>query len=289
MTIKIAFAMALVALALLAAKPAHAKIAITSCTPTFVAKTPGATYDIAANLTASGNCINVTAPGVTISLGGFSMTGNGTGSGIYIAPGKTGVQVIGPGYISGFNIGVVDLGNSALIQSATIFSNAAGGIFLSAVDGSVAADNYVVKNGVFGILLQNTTNSVAQYNTASTNGTFGIWVQNNSTTATLSSHNDIVGNEANQNVLGIWVGYNGTPACPAVPPSTFNILVNNNPVDSNTQIGIGLQCNTAQNTTVLNNVASLGEPLGGYDGTAGCGTNFWNVDTFIAVNQPCVK
>jgi hypothetical protein len=286
---KHAFAVALAAaVVLLAVDSAHAAvIKITKCIPTFVANKPGATYSVAANLAAVGDCIDVTAAGVTIELNGFALTGNGTGIGINITSPKS--RVAGPGGITNFDIGISDTDREVDVEDMSIASNATGGVLFSGTDGGLVASSVIVQNGMYGILLQNTTNSVVQYNPQiGQNAVVGIWVQNNSTTATLSSMNDIIGNEINQNGLGIWVGYNTTVgACPTAAPSTETVIVNNGPVDSN-GVGIGLQCNTAQNSTVMHNIATT-NGIDGFDGNPGCGTDFWAVDTFSTTNQPCVK
>ncbi len=280
------------AIVFLTVDSAHAKaIKITSCTPTFVANKAGAIYNVAVNLTATGNCIDVTAAGVTIDLNGFTLAGNGTGVGINITAPKS--RLNGSGTIQGFDIGVSDTANEVDIENVSIGNNATGGVLLSGMDGGLVADSVIVQNGAYGVLLQNTTNSAVQYNPQISQNGVGIWVQNTSTTATLSSFNDIIANEVNQNAfVGIWVGYSPSlGVCPTIPPSMYTVIVNNGPVDSNGQAGIGLQCNTASNSTVLNNVANFGEPLGGYDGTPGCGSNFWDINQFapLPTNQACVK
>jgi len=303
--------------ALLAARPAHAKdFSITNCSSPYIAKTAGATYNVVANLEAeSGDCIEVEATGIIINLGGWAVTGPcpipswcAKAYGVYIAPGATGAQIIGPGTIQGFNVGVGDFGNSALIQGMTIQYNMTGGVLLYGVDGSVVAENpFIWFNGTaplttpYGVLLENTTNSVVQYNTqisynGNQNGPFGdgIWIQNNSTTTTLSSHNDVIANELNNSyngmlsdqAFGIWVGYNNSLGCPNVAPSTDTVIVNNAVVDYNTQIGIGLQCNGAQQSTVMHNVTQFNGMFDLFDGNPGCNTDFWAVDSFGSSNQP---
>src|SRR5208282_1145646 len=286
------------AVALQAGQSAHAKaIKIASCTPTFIAKTAGATYNVVNNLTATGDCIDVTVPGVTINLAGFTLTGNGSGAGINIKSGKSGAYIAGPGIIQEFNIGVSDSANSALIEDLLIAGNTTGGILLSGVDGSVVDGNPSIWfNGVYGILLVNTTNCLVEGNmdiVANGNGTtgYGIWIQNSSTTTTLSHDNVIAGNMTGPpgpatQVLGIWVGYNGTvSACPTAAPSEANLITRNGPVLMSTQIGIGLQCNTATGTTVLNNAAYSSGLFDLYDGNPSCGTNLWDIDAFGTSNQ----
>jgi len=94
------------------------------------------------------------------------------------------------------------------------------------------------------------------------------------------------------NFVSIFFGYNGTlGACPAVFPGTENVIVNNAVVSYNTQVGIGLQCNTAQSTTIMHNVSDFNGVFDGYDGNAACASNFWVVDNFTPTsrtNQPCV-
>jgi hypothetical protein len=68
---------------------------------------PGS-YQLVGNLTADGNCLVVTADGVTIDLGGFAITGNGTGTAIISKPKGTGIPpartVVRNGDISHFAV-----------------------------------------------------------------------------------------------------------------------------------------------------------------------------------------
>lgn len=280
-------------------KPA---INITSCTSPFRASTAGATYNVAADLTGSTfDCIEIVASGITLKLNGHTLTGASKASGVDIFPGETGVHVTGPGTIQGFSIGVDDRGDSALIENLTVEGNVTGGILLDGTNSSVVTGNPVISNnGTYGVFLANTNNSVVEHNAQiSGNGAagYGIWIENTSTNQTVSTNNivaaNVVDNSASQ-AFGIWVGYNNAySSCPAVAPSTGNIIVNNTAVDANGTIGIGLQCNAAADTTVLHNSATGNGTFNAYDGNASCGSNYWNVDTFTPppnppTNQPCV-
>ena len=278
-------------------------ISITSCTPTFNADVPGALYTVANDLTAtSGNCIDVTATGVTILLNGATLTGASQGSGIYIVHNAIGVRIVGPGTISGFNLGVDDYGRVALIYDLTLTGNKIGGVRLTAVHGgTVEACPLISGNGSYGVLLKDTLGSMVLDNpqiSANGNGTtgYGIWIQNDAP-KTVSEWNVVARNglsnegQAPLQVVGIWVGYNGTvDDCPTVSaPSSQNLILDNVAVDYSQQIGIGLQCGGASVNTVVGNVADLNGLNDGYDGSTACGSNNWNGDTFGTVNQPCVE
>ena len=72
--------------------------------------TAAGTYTVTNDLTAAGDCITITQPlgdSVTVNLNGFTITGDGTGSGIIAPnPGRT-ISVVGPGTITAFFAGVL--------------------------------------------------------------------------------------------------------------------------------------------------------------------------------------
>jgi Right handed beta helix region len=277
-------------------------IAIASCNPTFVAGVAGGSYVVTANLApAAGQiCIIVNAPGVTINLNGHTLTGTGAAIGIEILPGMAGAHIIGPGAITAFTTGIVDAANSALLENLTIKSNLGNGIVMTGVDGSVLDTSAVVGNGANGVYLLNTRDCIVKYNVQiANNGTAGpgysVWIQNNAAT-TLSFDNIVAANvfgPGGPQLAGIWVGLNNNAplVCgAAAAPSTGNILVDNQNINANVVVGIGLQCPTATNNTVTDNhnVAGNGA-FDLFDGNAACDANSWVADIFGTKNQACVN
>jgi parallel beta-helix repeat protein len=283
-----------------AAAPIMVKRVHTCKTKPFVANKPGTLYIVVNDLMAkstSGDCIDVTAPGVTVDLNGHTLTGNGTGAGagINIMAQGTGAHITSSlpgGTITAFGTGVRDLASSALIENLVVSGNLAAGIHLSSVDGSAVDANFVNNNLRYGIYLEDTTNCVVQHNAQVSfngNGTvgYGIWVQN-------SGNNLIIANELNKNFLaGIWVGFRDRGvrgSCPWTPsPSVDNVIANNGPINTNGQVGIGLECGSANRNSVFNNTASGNSMFDGYDGNPSCDSNLWGLDHFAVVNNPaCV-
>jgi hypothetical protein len=278
-------------------------LTIASCSSTFNANIPGATYTVTANLvgplSGSGPCINVTQPNITINLNNFILTGTpGPTIGISISTAATGVQVLGPGKIRGFRTGILDLGSSAWLKSLTVVHNTQTGVLMDTVTNSTLIGSYIVQNGGNGVVLRNTSNCKVEQSpliAGNGNGTqgYGIWIEN-SGSVPLSTSNVVFANllqnanYPNTQVAGIWVGSSNTapiPGCSPGTPSKENQILNNQ-VDANVIVGIGLQCDTASSNTVRDNTASL-NTLDGADGTASCTGDTWTSNTFTTKFQPC--
>jgi len=276
---------------------ASSAFVIASCNPTFVAGAPGGVYTVTAPLVpaAGANCINVTAPGVTINLNGFTLTGVG-GIGVDIFPAAAGAYIYAPaavgGTITGFATGINDAGSSARIEQLGITHNTVTGVELVGVDGSIVVTSAITNNGQYGVYLQNTTNCLVQRNTQiSSNGRIGVWVQNTSN-AVSTGDNVIAVNELNANgFAGIEVGFSGTPPnCVVGPkPSTGNLIVDNTLPSLNGQYGIALECKTATDNLVTdNNARASGIVDDLFDGNPACDANVWKGDVFATSNQACV-
>jgi len=295
------FSMSRIALFVVAAvclwAPASSAINIATCSPTFVAGTPGGVYTVTAPLVAAPgtNCINVTAPGVTINLNGFTLTGSG-GIGVDIFPPATGAYIYAPaaagGVITGFATGISDAGSSARIEHLDITHNTMTGVELIGVDGSVVVSNSITYNGQYGVYLMNTNDCLVKRNTQiSNNGKIGVWIQNTSTTVS-NGDNVVFANELNMNGLtGIEVGFTGiAPTCATgVNPSTENLIVDNSLPSINGQYGIALECNTATDNFVTDNAAAGSGTIDDlFDGNPACDANTWKGDAFATHNQACV-
>ena len=149
----------------LAGTVSAAPLAITTCK----AITVSGPYVLTKNLTAAGNCLVVKASDVTIDLGGYVLTGNGTGSAISDGVGVNGT-VVRNGVIRNFGYGMDLQGSNNLIDEVRVFDTTQGGIFVgtgSLVKGSLANDN-----NVFGIWLQCPASAIA--NTAFGNTGFNF-------------------------------------------------------------------------------------------------------------------
>jgi hypothetical protein len=282
-------------------------IAVTSCNPTFKAGRTGATYVVAGALAAAAgkDCIDVTAPGVTIDLAGFTLTGAGGGNGVNIKKaGATVTTSVAGGGITGFSVGVLDTASSARIEGLGIYNNSVAGVEIIGsgtgaspfVDGTVVASNGINGNGTYGVYLRNTTHCMVDRNTQiSSSSGYGVWIQNTVSPAPLAD-NVVSSNE--MNLIGfarIEVGNTGKPAaCSGGPASIGNIIANNDlPFDAtgNSAYGIGLECNTGTNGFVFHNTVGPGagtiDDL--FDGNAACDANIWGLDVYGTHNQACAN
>jgi hypothetical protein len=272
---------------------------ISSCG--FVANVPFMTYNVTANLfgAGKGSCITVTASNITINLNKFVLDGKaGTTIGINISAAATGTQILGFGKIKGFGTGILDLGSSAVLKLLTVVHNKTG-VLMNGVTDSSLAGSWILKNSMNGVVLRNTSKCMVGHNAAiagNGNGThgYGVWIKN-SGSSPLSFSNKVSTNLIQNasypgtQVAGIWVGSSKTApltGCSVGTPSTGN-LIENNRVDSNAIVGIGLECGTASSNAVQNNGASLNIFYDGADGTVSCTGDTWTGNAFTTKFRPC--
>jgi hypothetical protein len=191
-------------------------------------------YVLANNLSATGNCLVITANSVTIDLAGFSIVGSGTSTGIVttVAVENT---VVRNGSISNFNVGV-DLSNSSssIVEGLHVFGNLGKGVGNNA---GIEVNNAIVRG------------NSAQGNTGGT----GISANGSSV---------VTGNLAFGNHNGILAG--GTVSDNAASGNISNILV----YDGSTVIGntasegeggllVSCPSNVINNTATNNQVVNL--------------------------------
>jgi parallel beta-helix repeat protein len=106
-----------------------------------------------------------------------------------------------------------------------------------------------------------------------------------------SQANYLRGNTAEYNQNGISLGCSG--GCALVSPEVGGVLdsmVLGNTANNNRVFGIDLSDNTANNTVRYNKGAGNGV-FDGHDdqGLPPCGSNIWQNNTFVTVNQACVQ
>lgn len=178
-------------------------------------------YVLARNLTASGNCLEVTVDFVTIDLSGFLITGDGTGSGILSRGNSTAVR---NGTITGFQTGIALVGGVSIVEGLRVLRNGFDGIFAI----GIVRNNIAEENGGRGIL---SGGGPVSGNVVTNNGSEGIFAGAGSV---------VSGNTARLNHgNGIFTG-GGT--------------VSGNTVQSNGGVGISVGCPTLviANTAVEN-------------------------------------
>ena len=157
-------------------------------------------YYLTKNLTAADTAITVSADDVTIDLRGFSLTGNNTGSGVYMTD-RINVEIRN-GTIRNFNYGIND-DYIMMVSNGTSTNHRVIGV-------------RALSNVNFGIKLYGPNNEVRDCS-ASNNGTsasgsniFGISVGNNSTVTGNTVNNNGGSAQSNAWVFGITAGYNCT-------------------------------------------------------------------------------
>jgi hypothetical protein len=200
---------------------------------------PGS-YRLATNLAAEGDCLVVSAEGVTIDLNGFAIVGNGTGTAIL------GVQEAAGNERAAILTGLIP-------QARTVVRNGDISNFAQATNLSGTVERLRVTSNASGILVGvgNVQNNIVQFNSSMgiqladgivsgnlliANGT-GILVQE----AGVITNNQAVGNKIGIDVTGIGSTLIGNIA------------------DGNSQIGIRVACpsNLSNNTAIGNVVRDL--------------------------------
>lgn len=262
----------LVVLALMAPMTWAAPISVSSCQTLGAAGAYELTADVAA---VDATCLEITASDVKLDLAGhtISCTGSGFGGscqvpaaavnvGVVIAPNLTGVAVMGPGTISGFDTGVairdsnalivgitftgppcdpaacsrpfstgiIALGRSAVNLSRNDVSNHAFGLRIDGVEcaGDAAAcvlsRNTVHDNSCQGILLVATTGYTLTRNVARSNGVIACFPRGGITLVFGSTANTVTSNNSSANGgFGIRTGFGNRIG----PDTSGNHILNN--------------------------------------------------------------
>jgi parallel beta-helix repeat protein len=189
---------------------------------------PGS-YRLATNLAAEGNCLVVSAEGVSIDLNGFAIVGNGTGTAVLGVQKAAGIPqartVVRNGDISNF---AQATNLSGTVERLRVTSDA-GGIRVGV---GTVQDNIVQLNSSVGIQL---ADGIVSGNLLIKNGT-GILVQE----AGVITNNQAAGNKIGIDVTG-----------------TGSTLIGNI-ADGNRQIGIRVACpSNLSNNTAIGNASNL--------------------------------
>jgi len=277
---------------------------ITSCP--YTANVAGAIYTVAQNMDGHGNCIDVTAPRVTVKVNGKIISG---GIGIYVEAAAKNAHLLGPGTVWG---GIVDKGSSALIKGLVSQGNSSGnGLLIWGASRTIVEYNTIY--GAVGVDLRASQKCEIEHNKirATSGGEYSpaydIWIES-AVVKGQSKNNVITNNNVNSNGAldgasgGILVGdsFDASGNC---PPGQFPIegtVIENNHANMHSGwgvpgFGISLGCqNDSAHSVIKHNVAKSNAALyapayDAYDGNADCGTNQWENNHFKTANQTCVK
>jgi len=261
---------------------------ITSCP--YKADVAGAVYTVMNEIgVRSGDCIDVTAPRITIEVNGQTVytDSNSNTNAIAIFPAAKGARILGPGTVYQT---IMDEGDSALIQGLTIGGiegNAA--VVLEGVDGSVVKGN-VAYGGWGSIWLDNTRNCTVDQNKAINGPGYpfvGITVTNSNPAETQSRHNIISRNDVSDNQIGITIDGVGA-TCAQKVPSVDNIVSGNSSKKSVApSFGIWLGCG-ARDTTVEHNTVLNEWNYDAFDANRDCKTSTWKHNNFKNVYPSCI-
>jgi hypothetical protein len=219
---------------------------ITSCC---VADQAGQTYSLGANISATGECIDISAPKILLQLNGFTITGpaqisgtiitGGVGIGIHVlstAPNLTIFSSSG-GTVRQFATGFQSDAPNTVVLDLTCFLNIRGCVFNGAgawasyiyatgnskngivmtpgASGSFALELISSFNGSNGIVLNGTTGVTLWSTTAENNAGYGLWLKSASFNSIFGGH--LEGNTLAGAYLGCHADGPSSTACSTLP------------------------------------------------------------------------
>ncbi|MGI8776225.1 MAG: PA domain-containing protein [Acidimicrobiales bacterium] len=231
-----------------------ASAAVLSCGT--VLSTPGQTVTLTANVGPcnGGDGVTITAPNVTLNLGGFKIIGKrhaGDAAGVRLAN-VTGVTVKGKGTVQGFDAGVAIFGGSGntvsnLIAKDNVNDFQGGscdlgdGISMTDSSNNTIQGNKVVGNGPYGgiSVVENSDGNTIKGNTVVSQNLHGIGCGNSTQDEGIrlegpgANNNVVNGNTVSDSLLGgigvhSNIGCRNNPPAPGdTPNNDFNIITNN--------------------------------------------------------------
>ena len=281
--IQLALTAGIVAAILFLSSVCYAQYQITSCP--YTANVANAVYTVVGTVwVKGGDCIDVTAPGITILLNGATVNAP---MAIKIHRAATRAHILGPGHVSQI---ILDEGDSAAIEDLTIGGNGNGSalVLRGVSDGAVRAN---IVSGDPAIWLDNTKKSVVDHNKAGAGyGSIGVLVTNSDAKTTQSKNNIISNNNVSGDGIGILVDGVG-PTCKQQVPSLGNLISGNTASDDigmdSPGVGVWLGCG-ARHTIVTHNVALHNWNYDAFDGNVDCRANTWKDNKFKNVYPSCI-
>jgi len=238
-----------------------------------------------------GDCIDITAPGVTVLFNNNTVYSGRAA--IHIEKSAKHAHLIGPGYV--FNT-ILDEGDSAIIEDLTVGFNGPGSaiVLKNVRDSVVRGDSAEGGNGEPDVWLDNTMNCTVENNRAlgggGSGGQSGIIVTNTDSKVSRSRNNLIANNDVRGNGIGIYIDGVG-PTCTEQVPSEGN-TVTENVADDNLAlgsfgIGILLGCG-ARDTTVSHNTGLHNWNYDALDLDLNCKANTWRDNKFRNAYPSCI-
>lgn len=184
---------------------------------------------------------------IVLGGGGHTITGNNTGSGVYLL-GKTGVTIKNLN-VKQFTFGIYLYGSNNTLTDNSVSSDNAG-IYLHSSNNNTLTGNTASSN-TYGISLNFSSNNTLTGNTTS-NNYYGIQLFSASDfDGTLSSNNTLIDNTSSNNTYGISIDY-----------SSGNTLTNNIAQENLYQdISVGASLDSHCNNSITNTTGSGDRPI----------------------------
>jgi hypothetical protein len=231
----------------------------------------------------AGDCITISAAGVTLDLHGYNIAGGGTGAGIHVlsktASGGPVYNVFVDGavsgcahfcqatttMISGFSSGILDEAIGTQVENLTLANNVEGLTLNSAKD-ALYSDLDIYDNTGSGVHIQGGSNNTMNDLGASYNGLYGIWID--SSRSNYFGFNGVYYNSNAGIYMGCNASFGGSPtSCKPAAASDDNYLYSS----SITLNGYDVVVDVGS----LGNIIAANYNLTFSDFNKGCGTNVW--------------
>lgn len=237
-----------------------------------------------------GDCIQISAPNVSLNLNGQSISGAnaGVGAGVQVMPTAANAFIEGGGAtISGFFEGLEIGGGGAVAEYFNAENNYDAGVLLNRARLANIANFTANNNHLDGIRLAESVQSVVQSFTASGNNRYGVWLVG-------SSHDAVSAFTVSDNMItGVYLGCSmdgpgGT--CPRVAPkSNFNAIFAGVASTSESvpsqEYGVAIDLGDISNR-VADITAQWNSKYDLYDANQVCGKNAWFAFTALNPQVP---
>jgi len=246
--------------------------------------------------------IVVGAAGITLDLGGHTISGApSSANGIIISQSSSSTSVR-RGTVTGFTTGVLVVGDGSTVEELIVRDNGCDGIDFRTTDNSLLQRTVVSRSGCHGVRLGPGGSNLIQANVIQDNLSNGV-VITPGTPSFATGANTVQGNViknngasgvllagrfvARQTIMNNSISGNANDGI-RMAPLTFNSIVRGNAVVSNRGSGVAVE-REAQGNRILANYASANSVFDLYDGNPQCDSNLWTGNLFGSRNQSCVN